>query len=182
MNVIKETGIDIPNLLLIAGNGRNVGKTWLACRIIEKLSQNQKITAIKISSHFHPIDADSVIIQNERYIICLEKSINCKKDSSLMLQAGAGKVYFIMASPQHLHEAFLFLLNNIKNQLIICESGGLSEFVNPGIFLFVIKDGSEIQKPHLLAHSPYIIKNIDNKIDFDINRISVSEGKFILEK
>lgn len=180
MGNVNDKRINFPNLLLIAGNGRNVGKTWLACRIIEKLSQNHKVTAIKISAHFHPVDADSVVVQNERFIISAETQIN-SKDSSLMLQAGAAKVYFIMASPQYLDEAFYFLKDELKNKIIVCESGGLVEIVNPGFFLFVMKVGTQIQKPHLLEYSPIIIRNNNSNFDFDYCKISVSEDKFILE-
>jgi hypothetical protein len=176
----RDNRIDFPNFLLIAGNGRNVGKTWLACQIIEKLSQNHKITAIKISAHFHTVDEDSIIVKNNHFMICSENGINTK-DSSLMLQAGAEKVYFIMASPKYLNEAFHFLKDDLINKIVVCESGGLIEIINPGLFLFVMKDGTQIQKPHLLHHSPIIIKNSNNRFDFDISRIAVSKEIFTLE-
>ena len=40
------------NFLLVAGNGRNVGKTFLACEIIKQLSQKNEVTGVKISPHF----------------------------------------------------------------------------------------------------------------------------------
>ena len=181
MDNFKNIRFNFPNFLLIAGNGRNIGKTWLVCQIIEKLSQNHKIVAIKTSSHFHSFDNDSILIKNERFIISTETKIN-SKDSSLMLQAGAEKVYFIMALPQHLYEAFHILKDDLKNRIIICESGDLIEVVKPGLFLFIMREGSQIQKPHLLEYSPIVIKNNENQFDFDHNRISVSNGKFVLEK
>lgn len=181
MNISTEDRLDFPNLLMIAGNGRNVGKTWLACQIIKKLAKNHKITGIKISSHYHKDDAgENIIIENERFIISFEQKIN-SKDSSLMLQAGAEKVYFIMAPQQHLQEAFSFLKNDLKNEIIVCESGGLIEHVLPGIFLFVNRKGQQIQKPHLLQYSPLMVENDGNEIDFDINRITIEENKFTLK-
>ncbi len=179
MNEEDKNRVDFPNILLVAGNGRNVGKTWLACRIIEKLSQNQNVTAIKISSHYHPEDADNIIIQNDRFIISSETKIN-SKDSSLMLQAGAEKVYFIMVSQPHLLEAFNFLKDELKNKIVVCESGGLVELINPGIFLFVNKKGNPIQKPHLLKYSPLIIENEGQTIDFDLDRITITDNKFVV--
>ncbi|MBK8884338.1 MAG: hypothetical protein IPN67_18855 [Bacteroidales bacterium] len=44
--------ITIPNLLLIAGTGTKSGKTTMACKIIRQFSE-LKITAIKITPHFH---------------------------------------------------------------------------------------------------------------------------------
>ena len=42
----------IKNLLLIAGTGTKSGKTSMACKIIRQF-QELKITAIKITPHFH---------------------------------------------------------------------------------------------------------------------------------
>ena len=76
MNNVNNNRISFPNLLLVAGNGRNVGKTWLVCRIIEKISQNQKVTAVKISSHYHPEDADNIISKtNDLLFVPNQKSI-----------------------------------------------------------------------------------------------------------
>ena len=44
------------NILTISGTGKNVGKTSLACRIIHRLSATHKLTAVKISPHFHWIE------------------------------------------------------------------------------------------------------------------------------
>ena len=44
--------VTIKNLLLFAGTGTKSGKTTMACRIIAKFPE-LKITAIKITPHFH---------------------------------------------------------------------------------------------------------------------------------
>ncbi len=181
MDLSKKDRTRFPNLLLIAGNGRNVGKTWLACRIIQLLSKKNKITAIKISSHLHATYAGDIIVENGRFIISSEKKIN-SKDSSLMLQAGAEKVYFMMAKQQHLKEAFDFLADDLKNEIIVCESGGLVEYIIPGIFLFVNRKGEAVKKPHLLEYSPLKIENDGQEINFDLNSINISEGKFVLKQ
>ncbi len=180
MNEEDKKRVDFPNILLVAGNGRNVGKTWLACRIIKKLSQNQNVIAIKISSHYHPEDADEIFIQNERFIISSETKNN-SKDSSLMLQAGAEKVYFIMAPQQFLQEAFNDLKSKLADKLVVCESGGLIEYINPGIFLFVNRKGKPVQKTHLLKYSPTVIENDGQNINFDLDRITITDNKFIMK-
>ena len=50
--IIRFSMVTIPNLLLIAGTGTKSGKTSMACRIIEQFPE-LKITAIKITPHFH---------------------------------------------------------------------------------------------------------------------------------
>ena len=54
-----------PNILTIAGTGRNVGKTTLACSIIKKMALNARITAIKITPHFHKVDYQAMLIKKD---------------------------------------------------------------------------------------------------------------------
>ena len=87
-----------------------------------------------------------------------------------MLQAGAEKVYFIMAPQQFLTEAFNFLKSKLAGKLVVCESGGLIEYINPGIFLLINRKGKTIQKSHLLKYSPTVVENDDLNINFDFSR------------
>ena len=93
---VEHTTIQIPHLLLIAGNGRNVGKTTLACKIIARFAGETEVTGLKITPHFHPVNEDDVVIQTNNFLIINETQIS-SKDSSLMLQAGAKQVFFVMA-------------------------------------------------------------------------------------
>uniref|UniRef100_UPI003217B1F2 hypothetical protein n=1 Tax=uncultured Draconibacterium sp. TaxID=1573823 RepID=UPI003217B1F2 len=169
----------MPNLLLIAGNGRNVGKTFFACKVIEKLSAHTKVCAIKISSHFHPFVQKDVLIQNKRFVVLEEKHITAK-DSSRMLQAGAERVFFVMAKQEHLYETFRHLENYLPDHAIVCESGGLHQILKPGVFFFVNQTGKEIQKKHHLNYSPVIVTSNGKEIDFDINHINFINNKFTL--
>jgi len=162
--------IKIPNLLLIAGNGRNVGKTTLACKIISYFASKTEVIGLKISPHNHNSNKSEIIFKNEKIIVAEEKKISTK-DSSLMLQAGAKKVYFVMVKPEYLHEAVEHLINNLPNCLIVCESGGLNEWVAPGMFLMVKRKDEEIVKTHLLKHSPFIVNNDGKHFDFDIQNL-----------
>lgn len=179
MNI--ETGnkrLNLPNLLLISGNGRNVGKTHLACEIIRKLSKIHSVTGVKISSHFHPFKKDNVIVENQNFILVEEKELSTK-DSSLMLQAGANKVLFVMAEQKNLKEALSHVIQLFSNNPIVCEAGGLAELIDPGVFLFVKRVNEEIVKPHLLKYSPQIIENdlgfnpVVNNIEFKNNHFSL---------
>ena len=159
------------HMILIAGDGRNVGKTFLACKIIRHLSESAEVIGIKISPHFHDLQNEEyIVIKNDRYIIAEEKAIT-RKDSSLMLQAGAKKVYFIMTRQEHLKEAFSSISEKLLNHVIVCESGGLQELVQPGLFLFVKAKDQYIQKKHLLNNAPIIITNHNKSFDFDVKSI-----------
>ncbi len=149
--------ISMPNMLIIAGEGRNVGKTRLACQIIRQLAPSNNVTAVKISSHFHETDLKDILFEEKgKYIILEEKNIS-GKDSSLMLQAGAGKVFFIMAPGEYLREAFSLVRPSLAEGPVVCESGGLAEIVQPGVFLYVRRAGTAIMRTQLLQYDPVIV-------------------------
>ncbi len=88
---------NLPKLILITGNGRNVGKTSFATEIIRHLSESIDIIGIKVSPHIHDLNEDLEIICKTQNFIVAEEKGRSKKDSSLLLQAGAKRVFFIMA-------------------------------------------------------------------------------------
>ncbi len=172
--------IEIPRMLLIAGNGRNVGKTTLACRLIKQLSAIEPVIGIKISAHFHPYNQENVVAEGDSFVILDENQIS-RKDSSLMLQAGAEKVFFVMAEKESLTEAADKLLELLPHKAIVCESGGLHKIVQPGCFLFVNRKNKEIVKFDLLEYDPLIVENDGNDFDFDISRISIDNQRIKLK-
>ena len=171
--------IEKPNLLLIAGNGRNVGKTFFACKIIKKLAKDQAVVGVKISPHFHTNEGKTIVQCNE--FIIIEETQKTQKDSSLMLQAGAEKVFFVMAEQKNLKAAFRELITLLPEKAIVCESGGLHEFINPGIFLFVKNENEKIIKPHLLNFSPIVVENNGSSFNFNIEKIKYSNHRFTIE-
>jgi hypothetical protein len=177
----SDKKIIIPNMLLIAGNGRNVGKTFLACKFIEQISRSQKVIGVKFSSHIHPVEKKDIIIETKDFVIVEENKIS-NKDSSMMLQAGASKVYFVMAKKRSLKTAFLQLNKLLPDTAIVCESGGLAEFINPGVFLFVKKTGDEIIRKDYLRFSPEIVENSSDSFGNDISNINFTNNRFSLRK
>lgn len=165
--------VQFSNFLLIAGNGRNVGKTFLACEIIKQLSKKNEVIGVKISSHFHSVGKGKIIIQTKDFVIIEEDQIT-EKDGSLLLQAGAQKVYFVMATQKHLQEAFFCLKEILPKSAVVCESGGLHEYIKPGLFLFVKRVGDKIVKENLLKFLPRVVEN--NGVDFNLN---ISDIEFI---
>jgi hypothetical protein len=180
-NTLSNIACKIPNLLLIAGNGRNVGKTTLACKIISFFSTKTEVIGLKISPHSHFYNDEDVLFRNEKMIILDEKQ-NSLKDSSLMLQAGAKKVYFVMVKPEFLNESTDKIIEFLPRNLIVCESGGLHEFVTPGLFLMVRRKDEEIVKKHLLHFSPIIVNNDGKNFDFDIHKLEFQNHKIKILK
>lgn len=132
-----------PNLLIIAGTGRNSGKTTLACAIISKFKDQMPI-GIKISPHFHETSESLQLIKNQaKYRIFREVSSKSGKDSSRMLDAGASESYYIQVLDHNLEEAFTETMKFIDdNKPIICESPILASKVNSDVLL--ISDSDKI--------------------------------------
>ena len=135
------------NIVLIAGSGRNVGKTTLGCGII-RTAKKQKIVAVKITPHFH--EATPGLIEIEKgsgWNISEETNISTKKDSSLFLKNGAKKSYFIQAKEDKLGDAFNAIKNLLaKDKLVIIESAALHKIVKPALFIYILSDGKVIEK------------------------------------
>jgi hypothetical protein len=128
----------VPNLLLIAGTGTKSGKTSMACRIIKQF-RALKITAIKITPHFHETTSGLKIVYEETGISIYEETEpGSTKDTSRMLRSGASKVYFAKV----LDERLLFVFNKIMDLIpegtpIVCESPALRNFAEPGVFIIM---------------------------------------------
>jgi hypothetical protein len=147
----------IENLFLIAGTGRNTGKTTMVCRVTRQFSR-LGIISIKISPHFHEPSPGLIELSREDgFIIYEETDSHSEKDSSRMLQCGAIKVFYIQASEGHLAEGFNKLLEYIPAASpLVCESPALIRYVEPGVFVIMmpgdgrsVKDISEmIKAPH----------------------------------
>jgi hypothetical protein len=163
---------NLPNMILLAGNGRNVGKTTFALLIIRHLSKYGEVFGLKTSPHMHDLNEDlEVLIRTSDYVVAEEKG-QSKKDSSLMLQAGAKKVFFIMAKDEFLEQAFSVITKKLEGTIVVAESGGLSPLIKPGIFFFVKHPKDQIIKKHYLEYKPIMVNNDDPGFDFKVERLS----------
>ena len=165
---------DFPTILLIAGNGQNSGKTTLVCSIISHFAEKQPLIAVKVSPHFHKLtEQDHILEKTDNYILVEEFNTDRSKDSSLMLQAGAQRVFFLLAGDDDLPGAFSRIMEFAgDNQPVICESGGLINVLNPGLFLFVHNVQKEIPangKNKRTRLPDRIIRNDSTSFSFNIN-------------
>lgn len=133
----------LPNLCLIAGNGRNSGKTGFAEALISRFSAFRPVIGLKVTSIlpgealFHGSHPDPEAM--EGFEIIRETSADGVKDTSRMLRAGAREVYYIRAHDPMLDQAMkAFLSKTGNNALIVCESGSLRSVVRPGVFVLVL--------------------------------------------
>jgi hypothetical protein len=130
--------LHVPGLVIIAGTGRKVGKTTVACRVID-LFRKSNITAVKISSHFHEPQNHLVLFhRGGNYIIWEETSSASGKDSSMFLKFGATRSFYIQAERESSPEAFEKLLDMLPYSTpIVCESPSLANGVIPGALIIV---------------------------------------------
>jgi hypothetical protein len=137
--VHKEKKLHLANVLLISGEGRNVGKTTLGCRIISVLSGNIKVVAIKVSPHFHPLTGSlEVLWQSESIVIAREWDKYSGKDSSRYFRAGAAEVYYVQCDETALPFLASWIRDNIPHDMpVICESGGLGRTIQPGYAVYI---------------------------------------------
>ncbi len=172
----------LPNMIIVSGDGRNVGKTFFTCSAIKHFSRQQQVLAVKTSSHFHEtFRKEQVINEGADYKIIQETSIN-QKDSSRMLQAGAHESFFIMADKNGLSESFEQLVPLFKDKIIIAESGGLCDFVLPGFFFFIKPDKLLIQKKSYLKYQPIMVNNSSKGFDFNVETLDFRDNHVIIKE
>jgi molybdenum cofactor guanylyltransferase len=169
----------LPNLMLIAGTGRKVGKTTFACSVISHLAKSQKVTGIKISPHFHQqAEGQKILHQGEAFQIIEETNSGTGKDSARMLRAGASGVYYLQTIDKNIKKPFDLLLSLIpENQPVICESGALLHYAKPGLFVLVRRTGQTAFKAGIdtLTYLP------DYRITFDGDNFDPDPGRFVFE-
>lgn len=169
------------NMLLVAGTGRNVGKTTFVCRLIEQISNQQAIIAIKVSPHIHDNDVShcKIIHKTEGLIIVEETSVYSNKDSSRMLAAGAQKVFYIQSNGDALSKAVEILKVLIPDDIaLICEAAALRELIEPGCFVLMSSNKPIVKNKHLLPLAHKHIVNFDYKItDFIFEKGKWKENK-----
>ncbi len=176
-----------PQILLIAGTRKKVGKTSLVCSLIKKFSRQQDIIGIKVCPHFHDLDAqEDILIDTPNFVMTEEHSVHGKTDSSRMLNAGASKVYYIQAKDDYLLKAIETVLKRTDpTSPIICESGGLRKYVIPGLFFIVTRQDWGPPKPgieQLKAIADKWIHFNGHAFDFNIDEIIMKNNRWCLEK
>lgn len=176
----------VDNLLLIAGQQQNVGKTTLACNIISRFSREHKIIALKITPHIHDNTGKaSLVAKNENWQILEETDPDTDKDTSRMLRSGAIRSYFIQAHKNFVLQAFENMLERIPDgHLIVAESAGLREYIVPGLFLMIRQlycKICSIEDDNLFKLADRIVTFTVNGFDFSVNEILVESDKWIIK-
>lgn len=179
--------IALPNFLIVSGEGRNVGKTILACNIISKFCRDYPLIGLKLTPHVHQdVGNAEKLYSEEDMVLYKETGDFSRKDSSRMIAAGANEAYLLQLTDKKLKkglEKFLEIIG--ENALVVCESGRLQNIIKPGISLFLrhlscqagIKD---IKEPD--AGVSRIVNFNINSFDINLNSIGIDKNEWILQE
>ncbi len=150
---ILRKRLQLPQLILIAGSGRNAGKTGLCCRIISALAKTNSVAALKISNHLFSENSFHGHHTNTTPIF-KETDTKGNKDSMRFLQADATDSWFLQTKDESLLSVFQQVLPDIgQDQLLVCESNALIRWVQPGLFIGIVKKNSTktfYRKPNII--------------------------------
>ena len=178
--------LKIEQMILIGSTGRNSGKTTLAVGLIRKWKNKLPIIALKITAikekngkcprGGHGCGVCTNIKGN--YELLEENDKTKNKDTSLLLKAGADKVYWLKCLETHMYDGIKQFMDEIpKNTLIICESNSLRNVVIPGSFIMLKNMESNEIKPSarkVIDKADVIVENdFENSIKNIINKIEI---------
>lgn len=172
---------EYPNLILISGNGRNVGKTSLICKIIEKFKDTEALISVKVSPHFHALTEKLILLKDENNSkIAIETDKNSNKDTSKFLKAGVLESVYIQSNDDEVLEAFTHvILKYPKNYLFIVESGALKKFVKPGLSIFVVNNDNSQKEYKLYTDIDITLNEKDDFAEFT-KKISITNNTWNL--
>ena len=186
---MKKQLISYPHMLLIGSSGRNIGKTHLATSIIQKNRSltdiiGLKITTIKEKTKTCPHGNENCSVCSEiegNYLIREEKDRSLEKDTSLLLNAGAKKVYWLIVLEDNLDEGARALLDVIPtDSVIVAESNRFRLAVQPGFFLMLINPQKKIKKSanRVQKFADLIIETDGKQFDYDIDKIRYFQDRW----
>ena len=183
--------ISYPHMLLIGSSKRNIGKTHLATSLIKRNHSfadifGLKITTIEEKTNSCPHGNENCGVCSEiegNYLIREEKDGSLEKDTSLLLKAGAKKVYWLIVLEDKLEEGARALLDVIPaDSVIVAESNRFRLAVQPGLFLMLINPQEKIKESasRVQKYADLILETDGKQFDTNIDKIGYFQDKWVL--
>jgi hypothetical protein len=153
---VENETIRISNMIMIGATGQNSGKTTFAAEIIRRWRKEFPIIALKITSvnqqHAHCVrggaGCGACSSLCDSFELSEETDPASGKDTSLLLAAGAHRVYWMKCMKEHLGDGIRhFLLQIPEDALILCESNSLRKIALPGLFVMLQNARNAAVKP-----------------------------------
>ena len=161
---------DYPNVMLLSGTGRNVGKTTFVCRLLSHFSSLDIIT-VKVSPHWHQTrQGEVLLLDEERLLLMRETNSESYKDTSRMLRCGAAKVFYLQhRDDDALLEAFHYLMEKeVAGNPVVFETAVLGKYINAALhFRITRSDVPPSDKPRIdIPHDKLVTFN---GTDYDLD-------------
>jgi hypothetical protein len=177
--------VAFPRMLLIGSSGRNAGKTRLATSIIHNNIKHTDITGLKVTTIK---DKDGTCPHGRKgcgvcssmegdFLIQEEKDGTLEKDTSLLLKAGATKVFWLIVLEERLDEASRSLRERIPPEsVIVAESNRLRLAVKPGLFIMLVNPETKIKQSAARVRdlADLVIETDGSRFQFPIEKINYS--------
>jgi molybdopterin-guanine dinucleotide biosynthesis protein len=136
------------NMIIVAGTGRNIGKTTLVEMMIRELSKKYRITALKTSMLMpgeEYLHGRHRLAKPEEFFLKEEKDESVAKDSGRFLKAGAYRSFFLSMGENAADQAFrCFARKTDPEDLVIAESNVLPVIVK-ALVLIVINENDKVK-------------------------------------
>ncbi len=140
-------------------------------------------TLYKNDSFFHGKDRNPL---KGNYRIIEEFNNSGDEDTMRMLKAGAIQVFRMKVKSNFIKDAFNDFFEQIpKNSFILCESNSLRKVLEPDLFLMIKHKNSNEIKPsakELEQLADKIVVSNGNKHDFNIENITIGNGRWMLKR
>lgn len=133
--------MDYPNIVLLSGTGRNVGKTTFVCSLLKHFTDLRLVT-VKVSPHWHrTVYGEVLLFEDMRLLLTQETSNNSNKDTARMLRCGAAQVYYLQHTDEDaMMQAFNYLVKTSQEGApMIIESALLAKYVRPALHLRITR-------------------------------------------
>ncbi len=140
-----------PNIILLSGTGRNVGKTTFVCRLIRHFSK-LKIITVKVSPHWHLSRQGELLLYEEQRLLLARETISKSyKDTSRMLRCGAKEVYYLQhTDDEALMQAFHFLMKDgMEKTPMVFETALLAKYIRPALHFRITRTEMETPRKNL---------------------------------
>ncbi len=132
-------------VVIVAGQGRKVGKTSVVTALIRRL-RHLHWTAVKVSTH--PSPAAHGVESHRGFILMEEHSASGTTDTGRFLAAGAQRAFWLRTTPELLREAIGSLLPALAQEgYVIIESSSAMELFEPRVGILVVGHSRRLHKP-----------------------------------
>ena len=187
----REERPPFQRMLLLGAEGRNAGKTTLACAVIARFCREFPVVGVKVTTVKDGVGpcprggkGCGACTLEGAWCIEDERGAAPGKDTTRMLQSGALKVFWARCRPETLRDCLAELRARIDPRaLIVAESNSLARVCDPGVFLMLRERGAAGAKASanaVIQHADRIVISDGGSCEFDIGDLAVHDGAWQL--